>query len=173
MTQLQDVVHAAAGFLFNTRQFVNQLGGGYQRLFTNNVAPQPQASSYVCVVQVVRAADRYIVECRCRIAFELLGVFLKALELGEKFALWGNTVDDAYRVVDVIGYGQTIAGVFDGAHVARGDVAGGTNKGEVFHFGRCKLESKNSKAFASQCVAIKDALEIANHRLMFGLAVRH
>ena len=107
------------------------------------------------------------------VAFKLIDVFLKALELGEEFAIRGDTVDDADGIVDVISHRQMVTGVFDGAHMPRSDVASGTNESEIFHFGFCKLQPKNSETLGSQRMAIEDTLEVANDRLMLGLAVRH
>lgn len=56
-------------------------------------------------------------------------------KLGEEIALRRNAVDDADRVIDVVRHGQMVAGVLDGTHVARRNVAGGTDEGEIFHVG--------------------------------------
>ena len=85
------------------------------------------------VVQIVGAANGYVVERGGRVALELVGVFIKALKLGKELALRRDAVDDADRVVDVVSHGQVVAGVFDGTHVARGDVARSADEGEVFH----------------------------------------
>ena len=85
------------------------------------------------VVQIVGRADGHVVEAGGGVALELLGVFLEALKLGEEFALGRDAVDDADRVVDVIGHGEVVAQVLDGAHVAGGDVAGCADECKVFH----------------------------------------
>lgn len=84
-------------------------------------------------MKIVRRADGHVVETRGRAALELVGIFLKALELSEEFTLWRDAVNDANRVVDVISHGQVMAEVFDGSHVARCDVAGSADECEVFH----------------------------------------
>jgi len=60
-------------------------------------------------------------------------VLLKAFELGEKLALRRDAVDDADRIVDVVGGDQYVTGVLDSAHVTRSNVTGGADQGEVFH----------------------------------------
>ena len=60
-------------------------------------------------------------------------MLVKALEVGEEICIRRQAVDDAHRVVHVVGGAQAVAGVFDGAHVARGNVAGGAYQCKVFH----------------------------------------
>ena len=133
VAQLQDVEDALAGFFFNPCQFVEQLGGGHQRFFGNNIAAQAQAGSDVRVVQVVGGADGDIVERGSGVALELVGMIKEAFKFGKKCAFWRDAVDDADRVIDVISHGQAVAGVFDGVHVARSDIAGSADQGKVFH----------------------------------------
>ena len=85
------------------------------------------------VVQVIWGADGHVIKRSGRSALELERVLLEAFEFREKLALWGDTVDDADRVIDVVGHGQPVARVFDGMHMARCDVARSTDKGKVFH----------------------------------------
>lgn len=138
VAQLQDVVDAFAGFLLDQGQFVHQLGRGDQGFFADDVAAQAQACGDVRVVQVVGRADGHVVEPRGGAALQLVGKFLKALELGEEFALRRDAVDDADGVVDVIGHRQVVAQVFDGPHVAGCDVAGSADECEVFHVVWCR-----------------------------------
>ncbi len=133
VTKLQDVVDAFACFLFNQRQLVQEFRCGHQGFFADDVAAQAQACSDVRVVQVVGRADGHVVEPGGGVTLELLGVFLEALKLGEEFALGRNAVDDADRVGDVVGHGQVLAQVFNGAHVAGGDVAGYADECKIFH----------------------------------------
>ena len=131
VTQLQDVVHALAGFTLDQRQVVQQLGRGHQRFFADHVGAQAQAGGDVRVVQVVGRADADVIQRGSRIALEAMGVVVEALEIGKERALRRDAVDDADRVVGVVGHGQVVAQVPDGVHVARGDVAGGADEGEV------------------------------------------
>ena len=133
MAQLKNVVDALAGFLFNQGQFIQQLRRGHQGLFTNHVAAQAQPCGNVRVVQVVGAADGDIVKRRAGATLELMGIFVKALKFGKKFALGRNAVNDADGVVDVVGSGQVVAGGLNGLHVTRRNVAGGTNECKVLH----------------------------------------
>ena len=57
----------------------------------------------------------------------------KELELGKKLALGRDAINNTDRVIDVIGRNQAVTGVFDGAHMARSDVAGSTDESEIFH----------------------------------------
>lgn len=133
VAQLQDVVDAFASFLLHQSQLVHELGGGHQGFFADDVAAQAKASSDMGVVQVVGRADRHEVEPSGGAALQLVGKFLKALELGEELAVRRDAVDDADRIVDVISHGQIVAQVFDGPHVARCDVAGCADKCKIFH----------------------------------------
>ncbi|MNL41542.1 hypothetical protein D3C87_1639550 [compost metagenome] len=54
-------------------------------------------------MKVVGRTDGDVVKCSSRIALETVSVFVEALELGEKLALWRDAVDDADRVIDVVG----------------------------------------------------------------------
>src|SRR3546814_2185895 len=58
---------------------------------------------------------------------------VEPLELGEKFRIGEMAVDNADRIVAVQRRLQPVAGVFDGFHVARGNIAGGADQGEVLH----------------------------------------
>ncbi len=104
MAQLQDVVDAFAGFLLNQRQLVQEFGRGHEGFFAYDVAAQAHACGNVRVVQVVGRADGHVVELGGGVALEVVGVFLKALKLGEKLALGRDAVDDANRVVDVVSH---------------------------------------------------------------------
>ena len=98
------------------------------------------------MVQIVRRADGHVVQGSHRIALELVHMFRKTLELGEKIALRRNAIDDAHRIVDVIRHRQMIAGVLYGTHVARRYIAGGANEGKFFHIGHEEeLQAKNGK----------------------------
>jgi len=87
----------------------------------------------VRVVKVVWCADGDIVERAGGATPELVGVLKEALKLSKKSAFRRDTVDDADGVVDVIAHDQAVAGVFDGVHVTRGDIAGSADQGKVFH----------------------------------------
>ncbi len=103
VAQLQDVVNAFAGFLLNQRQLVHKFGCGYEGFFANHVAAQTEACGYMHMMQVIGRANGHIVEAGGGAALKLVGKFLKALEFGEEFALGRDAVDDADRVVDVVG----------------------------------------------------------------------
>lgn len=132
VAQLQDVEDALAAFLFNPLQFVHQFRVRHQRLLADHVTAQAQARANVGVVQVVGTADRHVVQHRRGVALELMGALVEAFELREKLALRRDAVDDANRVVDVVGNSQVVAGVVDGAHVARSDIAGGADQAKFF-----------------------------------------
>ncbi|MCY1552981.1 hypothetical protein D9M68_894190 [compost metagenome] len=85
------------------------------------------------MVQVVGAADRHVVQRGRGVALELLRVFVEAFELSEELALRRDAVDDADRIVDVVGHRQMVIRVLDGTHVARSDVTGSADEGKVFH----------------------------------------
>ncbi len=109
VAQLKDIVNPFASFLFHKDQIVYQFRRRDKGFFADNIAAQAQASGDMRVVQVVRGADGHVVESVKGAALEPVGEFLKSLELSEKFALRRDTVDDANRVVDVIGHRQIVA----------------------------------------------------------------
>lgn len=133
VAQLQDVVQTATGLLLGKQQVVEHRGAGHQRLFADHVTTEAQTRVDMRVVQVVGRADRHDIQGGRRIALQAPGMVVETLELGEELTLRREAVDDADRVVDVVGTGQLVAGVLDGTHVARGDVAGSADKGESFH----------------------------------------
>lgn len=104
-------------------------------------------------------------------------MFLKALKLGEEFAVRRDAVDDADRVVDVIGYGQVMAQVFDGAHVAGGDVARCADECKVFHGvdTECaawrSLEAEDGETGLGHGVAVVQGFEVCCNGLVVGGAV--
>src|SRR3546814_8974474 len=81
-----------------------------------------------------RSTDGHLVD-----VFRLVGpthfvdMAVEPLELGEKFRIGEMAVDNADRIVAVQRRHQPVAGVFDGFHVARGNIAGGADQGEVLH----------------------------------------
>src|SRR6185369_11072438 len=133
MAQLQDVVDTSAAFLFDEGKRIQHFGGWHQRFFADHVATKSQPSGNVRLMQVIGCTDGHIVELSRGVAFELVRVFVEALELGEERTVRRDAVDDADRVVDIVGHGQVVAGVFDGAHVARSNVSCGADKGEFLH----------------------------------------
>ncbi|MOA12516.1 hypothetical protein D3C78_1325190 [compost metagenome] len=133
MAQLQDVVDTLAGFLLDQCQLVEDFRSRHQRLFADHITTQTQAGSNMRVMQIVGGADGNVVQCSGRIALDAVGMFQETLELGEELALRRDAVDDADRVVDVVGRDQYVAGFLDGAHVTGGDVTGSADQGEVFH----------------------------------------
>ena len=142
VAQLQDVEDALARLLLHALQFIEQCGRGHQGFFANHVAAQAQAGRNVRVVQVVGAADGHVVKRGAGRALQGVGKFLEALEFGKKLALRRDAVDDAHRIVDVVGHGQVVAGVLDGTHVARRNVAGSANKGEIFHSNKTNTDKR-------------------------------
>ena len=131
VAKLQNIEHALAGFVLHQRQVVQQLGRGHQRFFADHIRTQTQAGGNVRVVQVVGRANGHVVQRRGGVALQAVGIIVKALKIGKKLALRRNAVNDAHRVVGVVSHGQMVAQVFDGVHVARGNVAGGADEGEV------------------------------------------
>ena len=61
-----------------------------------------------------------------------MGKIVETLKFGKKRALRRNAVDDADRIVDVVRHRQMVAQVFDGAHMARGNVASRANQCKIF-----------------------------------------
>ena len=57
----------------------------------------------------------------------------KPLKLSKEFTLWRDAINDSYRVIDVVGNRQVIAGIFDRTHMTRRDVSSGSNESEIFH----------------------------------------
>ena len=142
VAQLKNVVDAMPGFGLDPGQFVHQFGRGDQRLLADDVAAQPQPRGDVRVVQVIGRAHRGVMQGRVRVAPQLVAALEEALELGEELALGRNAVDDADRVVDVVGHGEVMAGVLDRPHVAGSDVTGGADQGEVFH--ECRVHRRKT-----------------------------
>src|SRR3546814_639662 len=97
------------------------------------------------VVQVVWRANRNVIEGSRRGALEAVCMLLKTLEFGKKFALRGDAINDADRIIDVIGGDQNVTGVLDGTHVARSDVTGSADQGKILHEIPSCLSSKPSK----------------------------
>ena len=129
--QLQDVVDACARLCLDLLQTVDVPGIEDQRLFTDGIGAVAQGEPDVGVVQVVGRADADVVDGRA-FAAELVDVAVEALGLGEEIRGREVAVDDADAVVGVERGDQLVAGVFDGAHVARRDKAGGADEGEGF-----------------------------------------
>ena len=113
-------------------QIVQQFRGRHQRFFANHIAAQAQAGGDVRVMQVIGRADADVIQRRFRLALEAMGKIVEAFKLGKKRALRRNAVDDADRVGDVIRHRQMVAQVFDGAHMARGNVASRANQCKIF-----------------------------------------
>jgi len=88
-----------------------------------------QGEPDVGVVQVVGRADADVVDGRA-FAAEFVDVAVEALGFGEEIRGWEIAVDHADAVVGVERGDQLVAGVFDGAHVARCNKAGGADEGE-------------------------------------------
>jgi hypothetical protein len=126
---LQDVVDARARLGLDLLQAVDVPGIQHQRLFADGVGAIAQGEPDVGIVQVVRRADADIVDGRT-FAAQFVDVAVEALELGEEIGCGKVAVDDADAVVGVERGDQPVAGVLDGAHVARGDEAGGADEGE-------------------------------------------
>src|SRR5690606_22589050 len=87
MPKLQNVVETFAGFALHQSKVIEQLRGRHQRLFTDDVAAETQASRDMGMVQIVRRADRDVIESSRRITLEARSIIVKPLELGEKLAL--------------------------------------------------------------------------------------
>ncbi|MDT4834700.1 hypothetical protein FQZ97_683470 [compost metagenome] len=87
MAQLQNIVDALASFSLNQRQLIQNFRRWYQWFFADNITTQAQACGNVGMVQIIRSADRNIIECGCRIALDAMGVLKKTLKLGKKLTL--------------------------------------------------------------------------------------
>ncbi|MCY1433492.1 hypothetical protein D9M71_495220 [compost metagenome] len=87
MAQLQNIVDALASFSLDQRQLIQNFRRWYQWFFADNITTQAQACGNVGMVQIIRSADRNIIECGCRIALDAMGVLKKTLKLGKKLTL--------------------------------------------------------------------------------------
>ena len=99
------------------------------RLLADHVAAGAQAEADMGVVQVVRRADRDIVDALVAAA-QLVDMPVEALELGEEMRLREMAVDDPDGIVRVEGDLEIAAHGLDGLHMARRDIAGGTDQCE-------------------------------------------
>jgi hypothetical protein len=133
VAELEDVVDALAGLVFEGAEGVEVGDGGHEGLLADDVGAEAEAGGDVGAVEVVGAADADVVECGVGVAPLVPGVLVEAFEVGEEVAVGADAVDDADAVVGVVGADEGVAGVGDGAHVAGGDVAGGADEGEALH----------------------------------------
>src|SRR6056297_2459552 len=86
----------------------------------------------MCIVQVIRRRDRYIVESTSCATFAFHeGV--KPLEFGEKLRLRKVAIENTDGIIHIHGCYKVVIGVLDGFHMARRDVPSGTDKSKAFH----------------------------------------
>lgn len=130
---MQDGIDLFARFLFNFLQCIQVPGVQYQRLFTNGVAAVAQRHTDMGVVQVIGAADANIVDAALSVPAQLVEVAVEALGFRKKLGIRKVAVHNADAIVRIECTNQVIPGFLYGFHVSRGDVAGGTDKGKVFH----------------------------------------
>ncbi|GCC46361.1 hypothetical protein chiPu_0030334, partial [Chiloscyllium punctatum] len=109
------------------REFVDVAGIEDQRLFADGVHARPQRKPAMGVVQIVRRADRHIVDLRAASA-QLIDVTIEQFELGEEFGVGKVAVHDAHGVVRIIRHRQFATGLGHRAHVPRSDVAGSADQ---------------------------------------------
>jgi len=92
-----------------------------------------QRQAAVGVVQIVGRQDADVVGAvLIRAAAQLLQAAVEALDLGEAAHVAGERGEQTGRVVRVDSGYQAVAGVPDRPEVARGDIAGDANRGEIF-----------------------------------------
>ena len=82
------------------------------------------------VVQIVGGANAHIIDL-VSAAPTLFNMSIKALELSEEVSVGEVTIDHPNAVIRVEGGDEVVACVFDGLHVARRDVASGTDESEI------------------------------------------
>lgn len=88
-------------------------------------------------MQVVGTADAHIVNRGVAGTAELVQMAVETLGFGEEGGIGEIAVHDSDPIVRVEGTNEVVTGFFDGFHVARSDVSGSTDEGEVFHFPNC------------------------------------
>jgi hypothetical protein len=62
-----------------------------------------------------------------------MSVFVKALKLSKELALRRNAIDDADRVINIIGDGQTVTRIFDRTHMPGRYISCRTDQSKIFH----------------------------------------
>src|SRR3990167_4699636 len=133
VAQLQDVVQTTTSLLLSEKKVVEHRGAWHQRLFADHITTQTQTCVDMRVVQVVGRADRHNIQGGSRIALQAPGMIVETFELGEELALRRKAIDNTYRIIDIVGTSELVAGILDGTHVARCDITGSADKGESFH----------------------------------------
>ncbi|MNE81478.1 hypothetical protein D3C80_1781330 [compost metagenome] len=84
-------------------------------------------------MQVIRRADRDIVQRARGFSLQAVCMLEEKFKLGEELALRRDAVDDAHRIIDVVGRDQAVASVFDGPHMPGGNVTSGADQCEILH----------------------------------------
>lgn len=89
------------------------------------------------IVQVVGRTNRHVIDVLRLVGpAHLIDVAIEPLEFSEELRIREVAVDDADGIIGIQGGHQPVAGVLDGFHVTRGDIAGGADQGEVLHVSR-------------------------------------
>lgn len=125
--QLQDGIDLFARFLFNFLQGIQVPGVEHQRLFADGVAAVAQRHTDMGIVQVVGAADAYIIDAALPVPAQLVEVAVEALGFRKKFCIRKIAVHNADSIVRIERTHQVVPGFLDGFHVAWGNVACGTD----------------------------------------------
>lgn len=125
--KLQDGIDLFARFLFNFLQGIQVPGVEHQRLFADGVAAVAQRHTDMGVVQVIGAADTNIVDAALSVPAQLVEVAVEALGFRKKLGIRKVAVHNADAIVRIECTNQVIPGFLNGFHVARSDVAGGTD----------------------------------------------
>lgn len=132
--QLQNGVDLAARIALDFLQAVDVPGVQHQGFFADGVGARTQGEAHVRIVQIVGRTDGYVVDVfRVARPAHFVDMAVEPLELGEEFRIGEMAVDDADRIVAVQRRHQPVAGVFDGFHMTRGNVAGRADQCEVLH----------------------------------------
>lgn len=132
-TKLKDCVDAMTSLLLDVEQSIYVPWVQNEWFLADDIGTETESVAHVCVVEIVRRADRDIVDIvACLFQFGAMAVkeFLFCKEGG----FWEEAVHDANAVKAVVGSKEVVACVFDGAEVTWSDIATDTDESEIFHY---------------------------------------